>query len=167
MKAKSYSKYVALMGMLLGVTIVLSIVENALTPTLPMGIKLGASNIVIMFALLQLDSKSAFSLVVLKSVFVFLTRGLIASGMSLAGGLFSTLIMLVLLKNVKPSMLLISVSGAVSHNISQLLFSAIITQSRYTLMYFPILLVSGIIAGVCTGIVLRAVLPYLYKTNLT
>jgi heptaprenyl diphosphate synthase len=163
MKKNSMKKteYIALMGMLLCLAVILSAAENAVVPVLPLGIKPGLSNIAIMAALIYFDGKSALTLAAMKSGFVFLTRSVMAGLMSLSGGIISAIVMLVLFKKTKSSLILTSVLGAVAHNLAQLLCSALITQSSYTLWYYPVLILTGTAAGALTGVVLSVVMPYL------
>ena len=111
--------------------------------------------------------KPTAALVILKAFFTLLTRGLIASMLALTGGAFSVLIMLLLLwlGKGKISYLIISVAGAVAHNTGQLILASWLTKSLYTLYYFPILLLSGVGAGVVTGITLRAVMPAIKRVS--
>ena len=70
-------KRLALMGLLFALAMALSFLE-ALLPALPMlppGIRLGLSNIVTMYALFVLGPVSGYTIAVLKSLFVLLTRG--------------------------------------------------------------------------------------------
>ena len=71
------TRRVALMGLLFALSVVLSFLEGTLTPLLglPPGVKLGLANVVVMYALFFLGRGSAFTLVLLKSYCVLLTRG--------------------------------------------------------------------------------------------
>lgn len=162
---------VALGGMLFALAIVLSIAESMISPLfgLPPGVKLGLANIVVMYALFFLGARQALVLVVLKSLFAFLTRGLSAAALSIAGGLLSLGIMLLLLwlSRRQASYLMLSIAGAVCHNIGQLLMAAVWLSTALSLAYAPILLVSGIVMGAITSLSLRALLPALEKTGLT
>ena len=64
-------------GMLFALAIALSYLESLVSPLLGLmpAIKLGLSNIVVMYALLFLRTRTALLLVVLKALFAFLTRG--------------------------------------------------------------------------------------------
>ncbi|MEG2022177.1 MAG: Gx transporter family protein, partial [Oscillospiraceae bacterium] len=95
---KFSTRSVALTGMLFALAIVLSFAEGMLTPIfgLPPGVKLGLSNIVVMFALFYIGKPQAVLLAVLKGGFAMLTRGFIAGVLSLSGGLFSCLILILL-----------------------------------------------------------------------
>ena len=118
------TRRVALMGLLFALSVVLSFLEGTLTPLLglPPGVKLGLANVVVMYALFFLGRGSAFTLVLLKSFFVLLTRGAMAGALSLGGGLLSLGVMAVLcLFRSRPSVFILSVCGAITHNFGQLL----------------------------------------------
>ena len=95
-KTKSYKA--AFTGIAAAVAITLSFLEG-LIPTaafMPPGAKAGFSNIAVMFAASEFGLIPALSVTLLKSLFVFLTRGATAFFMSLAGGVLSTLVMYLL-----------------------------------------------------------------------
>lgn len=158
-------KQIALTGMLFALAVVLSFVESMIPIPGPVpGIKLGLSNIVIMFSLFFLKKRSAFIIAILKSLFVFITRGFVAAVLSLCGGLFSLGIMLLLLllfKN-KISHLLISVSGALFHNIGQISAASVILGTPLW-FYLPILIFTGILAGFATSVLLKVSIPVFLK----
>ena len=82
-------KRLALMGLLFALAMALSFLESLLPalPMLPPGIRLGLSNIVTMYALFVLGPVSGYTIAVLKSLFVLLTRGAVAAAMSASGGI--------------------------------------------------------------------------------
>lgn len=163
------TKYVALSGLLFALAIILSFIESAVTPLLglPPGVKIGLANIVVMYALFFMGRPWTFTLVFLKSLFVLLTRGVMAGALSLAGGLLSLGVMLVLtLGKKKPSYFILSVCGAVAHNIGQLLMiNVLLTHSVYTFYYLPVLLLSGLLMGTLTSASLTALIPALTKID--
>lgn len=59
-----------------------------------------------------------------------------------------------LLKNIIPInyLWLSSIFGAIFHNIGQILAAVILTQSPALIAYLPFLLISGCLAGLCTGL---------------
>lgn len=157
------TRLLVLTGLMLAVAIVLSIVENMLPP-LPIpvpGVKFGLSNIAVMYALFFLGKKEAFTIAVLKSAFVFATRGMIASLLSLAGGLLSLVVMITLLAifGKRISALVISLFGAVAHNLGQFLVITLLYTDLAILGYLPLLMVSGILAGIATATLLKFILP--------
>ena len=91
-------KRLALMGLLFALAMALSFLESLLPalPMLPPGIRLGLSNIVTMYALFVLGPVSGYTIAVLKSLFVLLTRGAVAAAMSASGGIASVTVMLLL-----------------------------------------------------------------------
>ena len=82
-------KRLALMGLLFALAMALSFLESLLPalPMLPPGIRLGLSNIVTMYALFVLGPVSGYTIAVLKSLFVLLTRGAVAAALSASGGI--------------------------------------------------------------------------------
>lgn len=162
------TRRVALLGMLYALAIILSILEGWVVPLfgLPPGVKLGLSNVVVMYALFFIGWKEAYLLSVLKAVGAFVTRGGIAASLSLAGGICSITIMLILMKLPKKwniSYFLMAVAGAIMHNVGQLAVMALLFSSIYSFYYLPVLLVSGIVMGSLTGITLKYIMPALQK----
>jgi len=160
---------VAFSGLLLALAIALSFAEGMLPalPMLPPGVKLGLSNIVTMYAVFFLGFRHAILIAVLKSFFVFLTRGPTSALLSVLGGLLSVCVMVLLKKIPHLSRLYVSVGGAVSHNIGQLLGAVLLLRSGYAIYYAPVLVLSGIGMGLLTGVLLRFVMPGLQMLNRT
>ncbi len=159
-------KRMVLTGLLFAVVLVLAVVENELQIPVPVpGIKLGLSNIVVMYSLFFVEKKEALLLAVLKALFVFLTRGAVAALLSLCGGLLSVSVMIIflLIFKEKISYLMISILGAVSHNVGQIIAISFIYTNIFVWAYFPVLLISGIIAGVATSTLLKVTLPALKR----
>ena len=64
------------------------------------------------------------------------------------------------------SYFILSVSGAIAHNVGQLCFvNLLLTRSVYTFYYLPVLLISGLVMGSLTSLSLKALLPALEKIN--
>lgn len=163
-------KQLVLTALLFAVVLVLSVLENELQIPVPVpGIKLGLSNIVVMYSLFFVEKKEALLLAVLKSLFVFLTRGAVASLLSLCGGLLSisVMILFLLIFKEKISYLMISILGAVFHNVGQMIAISILYTNVLLWAYLPVLLVSGIIAGAATSTLLKVTLPALKKIGLS
>lgn len=165
--SKFNTRTVAFMGMLFALALTLSFFESAIAGmmALPPGVKPGLSNIVILFAMLLLKPRHAIVLAVLKSLFVFLTRGAVAGLLSFSGGMCSILIMLLLAKApfLSLSVQSLSAAGAIAHNIGQICAAAFIIKTKSLFYYLPVLLISGIITGILTGTVYKAAQPYFKK----
>lgn len=159
-----------LTGLLFAVILVLVVLENELQIPAPApGVKLGLSNIVVMYSLFFVEKREALLLAVLKSLFVFLTRGAIAAFLSLCGGLLSILVMIVflLIFRERISYFMISILGAVSHNIGQIIAVSFLYTSLYLWSYLPVLLIAGVIAGGVTSTLLKVTLPALKRLGLS
>lgn len=147
------TKKIAELGILLGISIVLSYLESLLPVFIAVpGVKLGLANMVSLLVLYQYGGKSAF---LLCGVRVFLT-GFLFSGMAgiiygLAGGMSSITVMLILKKISAFSMIGVSIAGAITHNLFQIIVACILMDSSAILYYFPVLVCSGILAGFAIG----------------
>ncbi len=150
------SKRVAWTGMLFALCMILNYVESMAAPLMQLapGVKLGLSNIVVMYALLFISKREAMVLVVLKSMFVLLTKGAITAAVSLGGGVLSFVVMYFLLRVCKPTHLILSVSGAIAHNVGQLAMVSVLLGSSFAMAYLPVLLLSGLIVGAANSILL-------------
>ena len=158
------TRHIALSGLLFALAMALSFIEGTLViPGLLPGMKLGLANIVVMYALFFMGARQALVLDVLKALFVFLMSGFTAGFLSLCGGLLSLAVMWVLyyLLPVRPTWFILSVCGALAHNIGQLLGASVILSTAVSLYYAPIMLVLGLVMGMLTSVTLRAMLPAL------
>ena len=147
-------------GMLFALAIALSYLESLVSPLLGLmpAIKLGLSNIVVMYALLFLRTRTALLLVVLKALFAFLTRGFL----SLCGGALSLAVMLVLLQ-LPVSGYIFCAGSALAHNLGQLAGAAVLLSSAMALGYAPVLLAAGLIVGGISCTLSRALFAALPK----
>ena len=150
--------------MLFALAIALSYLESLVSPLLGLmpAIKLGLSNIVVMYALLFLRTRTALLLVVLKALFAFLTRGATAGFLSLCGGSLSLAVMLVLL-HLPVSGYIFCAGSALAHNLGQLAGAAVLLSSAMALGYAPVLLAAGLIVGGISCILSRALFAALPK----
>ena len=158
------TRHIALSGLLFALAMALSFIEGTLViPGLLPGMKLGLANIVVMYALFFMGARQALVLDVLKALFVFLVSGFTAGFLSLCGGLLSLAVMWVLyyLLPVRPTWFILSVCGALAHNVGQLLGAGVIISSSLSLYYAPVMLVLGLVMGALTSVTLRALLPAL------
>ena len=145
------TKQMASFALLVAVSVVLSFVET-LVPSPAPGIKLGLANIGVMFALLAMGPIEAVALSLLRVFLVSLTFGNAFSLLySLSGAVLSLAGMLLLRKAGKFSPVGISVAGGVLHNVGQIAAAVVIAETPGLVFYLPLLLVSGVAAGVVVG----------------
>ena len=158
-------------ALLFSLSIVMAYLEHLIPPLpfAPPGVKLGLSNIITMYTLFFIGIPQAFLVAVLKAAFVFLTRGTIAAALSMLGGLASVSIMSLLSlpgrkdESKKLSFLFLSISGAIFHNLGQLV-GVYLMISHSFLAYVPVLILSGILMGLITGSLLYLLLPALHHS---
>ena len=147
------TKQIAVFGLFVAVSMVLSFAET-LVPSPAPGIKLGLANIVVMFALFTMGPIEAVVLSLLRVFLVSLTFGNAFSLLySLSGAVLSLAGMLLLRKTGKFSPVGISVAGGVLHNIGQVAAAVVIAETPGLVFYLPLLLVSGVAAGVVVGVI--------------
>jgi heptaprenyl diphosphate synthase len=157
------TKKLTLLSMLTAVGLILFVVEAQIPVPVPIpGIKLGLSNVVTLFALWTLGRKSAGLILFLRIVLGNLVAGnLMTMAYSLAGGLLCLLVMALLLPLFSQKQVwILSIFGAIGHNVGQLAIALIITATPSLLFYAPVLLLSGIITGFFTGQCAQAVLAH-------
>lgn len=159
------TKKLTLTALLFSVAIVLSVVEGqfVIIPFCP-GVKMGLSNVIVMFTLFCLDKKSAYIISILKGLFSLLTRGIVAGLLSLSGGVFSiTVIVLILHLYKNSSLSFLSIIGALSHNLMQFSVVRVIYGGVSFLPYLPLLIVAGVLFGVLNAVLLTILTPNLKK----
>ena len=112
------------------------------------GVKLGLANLVILIALYRMDVRYALMIDLIRILLAGLMfSGLFAMLYSLAGGMISLLVMALLQRTGKFSMIGVSMAGGVSHNFGQLLVAALVVTNARMFVYFPVLVFSGIAAA--------------------
>lgn len=163
MQGKERVRRVAFGGMLCALAVALSFLESLL-PSLPVpGAKWGLSNLATMVAIGEFGLPWALAVTAVKAGFA-LFRGGMAGIMSLAGGLFSTLVMWFAcrLLSGRVSAVGVGILGAVAHNAAQLAVAMLLLSDRL-IWYAPWLLLTGLVAGVVTGTVVRIVQPLIRR----
>lgn len=154
MKKTSKMVYLAL---LVAQALVLHIFESMIpVPFITPGAKLGLSNLVTVIALYTLeDYKEVFIVVLLRITLATMFGGNLSSFMySVGGGLlsFGAMVLTKELFKDKVSIIGVSCSGAVFHNIGQLLVASAIVRNLGVTLYLPILSIAGIGTGIFIGV---------------
>lgn len=160
------TKKLTTMALLTALALILFTVEAQIPPPVPIpGVKLGLANIITVYAMFALGPKEALCILLAR---VFL--GSVFSGQmstlfySLSGGLLCYCAMLLLRKILTEQQIWVcSVIGAVFHNIGQMGMALMIFQSPSVLIYLPLLMLSGIVTGLFTGLCAQFLLRRLRK----
>ena len=126
------------------------------------GIKLGIANLVIIVALYYLGTRYALLINIIR----ILIGGLLFSGVfgmlySMAGALLSMLVMVLVKKCGLFSVTGVYMAGGVAHNLGQLLVAAFLVSNLKIFVYFPVLVISGVVSGAVIGILAYLVLKKL------
>lgn len=152
---KNKSKAVAFMGLCTALALVLAYVEVLLPPLFAAvpGIKIGLPNIIIVFLLYRRGAVSAITVSALRLVLVSLLFG---NGMaflySLAGAVLSLLAMILLRRLNCLSVVGVSVTGGVMHNVGQVAMAMLLLDTIQLGYYLVVLVVTGTIAGILIGL---------------
>jgi heptaprenyl diphosphate synthase len=156
----------ALSAMLVAVMLVLGFVESLIPIGSVPGMKLGLSNSVLLLSLYWLGIPISIVLMIAK-VFLsgFLFGNLMAIQYSLAGGVLSLIIMILLIYVVRGiSPVGVGIAGAVMHNVGQVLLAMLVLQTNQLIYYMAILVLVGIVTGAVTGTVARLLMKYLRQS---
>ena len=153
-------------GLFAALAILMGYVEMIIPVPIPIpGVKLGLANVIIIIMMYFMDTKSAFFI----SVVRVLLSGLLFAGLagllySLSGALCSFLAMALLKKTERFSIIGVSLSGGVFHNVGQIVVAALMVENVKMAYYLPFLLVSGVVTGILIGIVAKTALGYLKRS---
>lgn len=163
------TKKLTLISMLLGLALIIFTVEAQIPPIAPIpGIKLGLANVINLIALYMFGRKESFTILVLRIALSSIFAGNITGFMySLSGGLVCFLFMSTMSLFLKENrMWIVSVFGAIGHNIGQIMMALFLLKTPQIVWYLPVLMTSAAITGFFTGAVAQATLKQLNKTNL-
>lgn len=131
------------------------------------GVKLGLANIVIVLALYMLPACQVFAIQLMRIVLVsFLFGNLSMMLYSLAGGMLSLVVMLLLNRRDVFSITGVSIAGGVSHNIGQLIVATLVVQNLKIMFYFPIMIMAGLITGCLIGVLACRIKPVLDRLDI-
>lgn len=147
--------------MLTAAALVVFVIELQLPSPMPVpGVKLGLANIFTLFAIYRFKPHEACLLVVVRVFLGCLFSGnMTALIFSFSGAALCMAGMLLLKRFLKTDLIwLISIIGAVLHNIGQLLAASAVLGSFAVFGYLPVLLISGCISGCFTGIAAQIII---------
>lgn len=152
-----------------GVLIALAMLIGYIEQNIPInigipGVKLGLANAVTIVALCVLGKKEAILITELRIILMaFMFGKIFAMIFSISGSILSLLVMLFLKRTQKFSNIGISVSGAVMHNVGQIIAAAILLHTKAILYYLPVLIIAGVIAGIIIGIMSQIIIERINK----
>lgn len=168
MNPLSTTRRLTTMALLTAAALIIFIVEAQLPPLAPVpGIKLGLANIITVYAMFRLRPRDTMCILLCR---IFM--GSIFSGQmmtlffSLSGGLLCYLVMLGMRKIVTEDQIwLCSGLGAAAHNVGQVLAAMWVSGTASMIVYLPVLLISGVLAGLFTGFCAQFLLKRLQNSR--
>lgn len=157
---KNNAKKTALSALMTSLALIFSYIEVLLpfNPAIP-GIKLGIANLVIIVTLYYLGPRYALTVNIIRVLVAgLLFNGLFGAAYSLAGALLSFTVMVLLKKTGLFSVTGVSIAGGVAHNLGQILVAAFLVSNIKMFVYFPVLIISGVLSGAVIGIISHLIL---------
>lgn len=157
MKKQTSTQRLLFIALLAAQGIILGLLEQAIPVPFAFapGAKLGLANIITVIALYTLSVKEVLAVIVMRTLLTTLLGGtfstILYSGM---GALFS-FVGMYLVKQLGPkrvSMIGVSATGGILHNLGQLFVASQIAQSWTVFLYLPAMSIVGIFSGVAIGI---------------
>ena len=155
----SHATRLTQLALLTAVALILFLVEAQIPPLVAIpGVKLGLANIITLVTFYLYGRRDALMVLVV-SIF---SGQMLMLLFSLSGGLFCYAVCAMLYPRIPLKKLwLLSMIGAVCHNIGQILAAILVLGTADVLWYLPALLISGLISGCFTGLVTSAVIARL------
>lgn len=150
--------------------VVIYVVESFIPRPLPW-LRFGFGNIIVLITLYLLGFRIAFLVSALKSILGALIVGNLftpAFLFSISGGIASLSVMAIVL-SLFPSLfspLGLSVWGAVTHNLTQLLIASLLFIRRVEVMHlFPLFIMLSVVTGTITGIISLIILKAIRRQS--
>lgn len=162
------TKKVAMLGLCIALAMIMSYIEVLVPLSFAVpGIKMGLANIVIIFVLYKLGTKEAILVSLIRVILVsLLFSNAMAMAYSIAGAVLSLGIMWLLKKTDKFSVIGVSISGGIMHNVGQIIMAVILLGTKQIALYLPVLLITGTATGIVIGIVSGLVIKRFEKIRL-
>lgn len=166
---RSPARRITQLALFTTIALILFLVESCLPPlTSVPGVKVGLPNMVTLAVLYLYSRRDALLVLAARVLLASLFAGQMMTLLySLSGGLlcFAVCALLCPIFPVK-RMWLLSMTGAVFHNIGQILAAIFVTGTPEIVWYLPVLLVSGLVSGCITGLVAQYLLLHWNKLKL-
>lgn len=148
------SKRIAMYGLIIALAMILSYIESLIPLSFAVpGMKIGLTNIVVVFALYRMKKIDAVIISIIRVIMNSTLFGNAYSFMySIAGACLSLTAMFLLKKSGRFSAVGVSVGGGICHNLGQILVASMVFETGKLIYYFPALCVSGTVAGIFVGV---------------
>lgn len=142
------------LSLLTAMALIIFVIELRIPNLLPIpGVKLGLANIITVYAVYRFNARETAMLVFVRILLGSIFSGNVSSLIYSAAGAVCCLCGMLLIRRIVPQryVWLSSVLGAVLHNTGQIIAAVAVMRTFSVIAYYPILLVTGSIAGLFTG----------------
>ncbi len=148
-------KRLVLYGIMTALALICSYIESQIPVFFAVpGMKLGLTNIVVVTALYYMGSGSAMVINIMRILMTALLFGnAVSLAYSLAGGMLSCIVMIIMKKSGKFSAMTVSIAGGITHNIGQILVAMMLMETPSLAWYMCILWFTGAASGAVIGII--------------
>lgn len=159
--------YIALLA---SQAVIIGLVERAIPSPFffAPGAKLGLSNVITVMAIYTLPIKDSVKVVFIRLLLQTLLGGTVSTLLYSGSGAILSFIGMLAVKHLplfKPSLIGVSATGAVLHNVGQLVVASLIANTFSVMLYLPILSFIGILTGIAVGITANYLLTHVEKLN--
>lgn len=157
------TKRLTFCALLTAIALTIFVAEAQIPPVVPVpGMKLGLANIVTVYAMFALGPRDTFLILLARILLGSLFSGGAVLFYSLAGGLACYAVMLLLRRVLTLKQLWVcGAVGAIFHNIGQMVMAIWIARTPLLIVYLPVLLITGTLAGAFTGLAAQFLLARL------
>lgn len=170
---KSNTQKIVYLAVLTAAALILHLVESWLPPILTFapGTKIGLANAATLFTLIVFGAFPAFFVTLARCLLAALFAGnIFGLAYSLSGGLTALLVMSLFWYYIYPKISLVSISilGAVTHNIVQLLVASVFVGQIKVLYLLPFNIIASFVAGIVIGLAVHymiKVMPVKFLTG--
>lgn len=152
-------KKMVYMALLTTVSLSMFVIEQQIPPFVPIpAVKIGLANTITLFVLFLGGKWHWRDAVIILFMRILLSAFIVGQPMSLlfsaVGGFMAFFIMLVSKNVIKGEQIIpiVSIFGAIFHNIGQILVAVLVYGSFSVFYYLPVLFISAIISGFLTGV---------------
>lgn len=149
------------LSFLTGIALIIFVVELRFPDIIPVpGVKLGLANIITVYAVYKYKAAETVLIVLARVLLGALFASSFSALIYSLSGALCCLAGMLLLRQIIPLrwMWLCSIIGAILHNTGQIIAASAVMRSFAVLAYYPILIISGCIAGAFTGICAQLVI---------
>lgn len=165
---KKEIKKITILSIFIALALVFSYLDTLVhIPFTPPYFKIGFANIVIIYTLYKFGEKEAIIVSILRlTLSSILFSNLITFLYSLSGAILSLTIMIILKNLNKFTKITICITGAMMHNVGQILIAILLLSTKEIIIYLPVLIIVSIISGCIIGILSNIVLKYTQSIKL-